>query len=187
MSFRDEYRLEHCGSTARDGLSEARPPSLMPGPRLNHISEPPEPGFPSVETSPNESPALAGWQLDDAVNVRGIDVVGFARGPVNQFTAPTAARIQIEHLFDIPAIKDLGVEAPGVVMRRRVWLFHLEPVQRTSVIEMIFGERPRHALDADDPRAVGKPPTKYIPCFPWNCTLPSALGSYLGFIQPDSE
>lgn len=90
------------------------------------------------------------------MNVRGIDVVGFARGPVNQFTAPTAARIQIEHLFDIPAIKDLGVEAPGVVMRRRVWLFHLEPVQRTSVIEMIFGERPRHALDADDPRAVGK-------------------------------
>ena len=114
MCFRGEYRLEHCGSTARDGLSEARPPSLMPGPRLDDISEPPEPGFPSVGTSPNESPALAGWQLDDAVNVRGIDVVGFAREPVNQFTAPTAARIQIEHLFDIAAIKDLRLEAPGV-------------------------------------------------------------------------
>jgi hypothetical protein len=37
-------------------------------------------------------------------------------------------------------------------------LFHLEPVQRASVIQMVFGKRPRQALHADDPRAVGKPP-----------------------------
>ncbi len=72
---------------------------------------------------------------------------------MNELAMPTAVWIQVEHLFDIAAIEDLGVEAPGVVMRRGVRLFHPEPVQRASVIQMIFGERSRHPLDADDPRA----------------------------------
>jgi len=126
----------------------------MPGPELNRVSEPPEPGLACVGTCADERPALTRRQLDDAVNVRGIDVVGFARESVNQFAMPTAVWIQVEHLFDIAAIEDLGVKTPGVIMRRRVRLFHLEPVQRASVIQMIFGKSPRHALDADDPRAV---------------------------------
>lgn len=100
----------------------------MPGPGLNHVSEPPELGFPCVGTCTNECPAFARRQLDDAVNVRGIDMVGFARESVNQLAVPTAARIQVEHFFDIAAIKDLGVEAPGVIMWGRMRLFHLEPV-----------------------------------------------------------
>lgn len=127
----------------------------MPGPGLNDVSEPPEPGFPRVGTGADERPALAGWQLDDAVNVRGVDMVGFAPDAVDELAVPTAVWIQVEHLFDISAIKDLGLEAPGVVMRRRVRLFHPEPVQRASVIQMIFGKGSRHALDADDPRTVG--------------------------------
>ncbi len=127
----------------------------MPGPGLNRISEPPEPGFPRMRSGSNQCPALAGWQLDDAVNVRGIDMVGFARKPVNEFAVPTAVRIQVEHLFDIAAMEDLGIETPGVIVRRGVRLFHLEPVQRASVIQMVLGESPRHPLDADDPRAVG--------------------------------
>jgi hypothetical protein len=100
----------------------------MPGPGLNPISEPPEPGFPRMGACSSEGPAFAGRQLDDAVNVRSVDMVGFARESVNQFAVPTAVWIQVEHLFDIADIKDLGVEAPGVIMRRRVRLFHLEPM-----------------------------------------------------------
>ena len=125
----------------------------MPGPGLNDVSEPPEPGFPRMWTSTNERPAFACWQLDDAVNVRGVDMIGFARKPVNELAVPTAVWIQVEHLFDIATIEDLGVETPGVIMRRGVRLFHLEPVQRASVIKMVFDERPRHSLNADDPRA----------------------------------
>ena len=127
----------------------------MPAPRLNPVSKPPEPGFSRVGTCTNKCPAFARRQFDDPVNVRGIDMIGFAGKPVDQLAVPTAVWIQVEHLFDIAAIKDLRLEAPGVVMRRRMRLFHLEPVQCTSVIQMIFGEGPRHALDADDPRAVG--------------------------------
>lgn len=109
-------------------------------------------------TSTNERPALAGRQLDDAVNVSGIDMVDLAGDAVNQFAVPTAVWIQVEHLFDIVTVEDIGVETPGMIMRRRMRLFHLEPVQRASVIQMVFGKRPRHALHTDDPRAVGKPP-----------------------------
>ncbi|MDD1449691.1 hypothetical protein NHF48_000205 [Sphingomonas sp. H160509] len=87
--------------------------------------------------------------------MRSVDMVGFARESVNQFAVPTAVWIQVEHLFDIAAIKDLGVEAPGVIMRGRMRLFHLEPVQCASVIQMVFGKSPRHSLNADDPRAFG--------------------------------
>lgn len=127
----------------------------MPGPGPNPVPEPPEPGFPRVGTSTNERPALTRWQLDDAVNVRGVDMVGFAGKPVNAFAVPTATWIEMEHLFDIPTIEDLGVKTPGVVMRGGVRLFHLEPVQCASVIQMVFGKGSRHALDADDPRTVG--------------------------------
>ena len=127
----------------------------MPGPGLNRVSEPPKPGLACVGTCADERPALTRRQLHDAVNVRSVDMVGFARESVNQFAVPTAVWIQVEHLFDIAAIKDLGVEAPGVIMRGGVRLFHLKPVQRASVIQMIFGECPRHALDADDPRTFG--------------------------------
>lgn len=125
----------------------------MPGPGLNRVSEPPEPGFPRVGTCTNERPAFACWQLDDAVNVSGVDMVGFARDAMNQFAVPTAARIQVEHLFDIAAIENLGVKTPGVIMWGRVRLFHLEPVQCASVIKMVFGKRPRQSLNADDLRA----------------------------------
>ncbi|MES3084743.1 hypothetical protein [Sphingomonas faeni] len=74
--------------------------------------------------------------------MRGIDMVGFAGKPVNKPAVPTTARIQVEHLFDIAAIEDLGVEAPGVIMRGRMRLFHLEPVQCASVIQMVFGKSP---------------------------------------------
>ncbi len=127
----------------------------MPGSGLNHVPEPPEPGFPRVGTCTNKRPAFTRRQLDNAVNVCGIDMVGFARDAMNQFAVPTAARIQMEHLFDIAAIEDLGVETPGVIMWGRVRLFHLEPVQCASVIQMVFGESPRHPLDTDDPRTVG--------------------------------
>ncbi len=127
----------------------------MPGPGLNHVSEPPEPSFPRVGACTNKGPAFTRRQLDDAVNVRGIDMVGLTGKPVNEFAVPTAARIQMEHLFDIAAIEDLGVETPGVIMGRRMRLFHLEPVQRASVIQMVFGESPRHPLDADNPHAFG--------------------------------
>ena len=127
----------------------------MPRPGLNPVSEPPEPSFPGVVTCTNEGPTFTRRQFDDAVNVRGVDMVGFARESVNQFAVPTAVWIQVEHLFDIAAIKDLGVEAPGVIMRGHMRLFHLEPVQCASVIQMVFGERPRHALYADDPRTFG--------------------------------
>ena len=127
----------------------------MPRPGLNPVSEPPEPSFPGVVTCTNEGPTFTRRQFDDAVNVRGVDMVGFARDAVDEFAMPTAARIQVEHLFDIAAIEDLRLETPRVIMRRGVRLFHLEPVQRAAVVEMIFGERPRHALNADDPRAFG--------------------------------
>jgi len=127
----------------------------MPGPGLNHVSEPPEPGFPRVGTCTNKGPAFTRRQLDDAVNVRSVDMVGFARESVDELAVPTAVWIQVEHLFDIAAIKDLSVEAPGVIMRGRMRLFHLEPVQCASVIQMVFGKSPRHPLDVDDPRAVG--------------------------------
>ena len=126
----------------------------MPGPGLNRVSETPEPGLACVGTCADERPALTRRQLHDAVNVRSVDMVGFARESVNQFAVPTAVWIQVEHLFNISAIENLGVETPGVVMRRRVRFFHLEPVQCASVIQMVFSECPRHTLDADDPRAV---------------------------------
>ncbi|TCP66202.1 hypothetical protein C8J43_10699 [Sphingomonas sp. PP-CE-1G-424] len=125
----------------------------MPGPGLYRVSEPPEPGFPRVGTCTSERPAFACWQLDDAVNVSGVDMIGFAGKPANEFAVPTAVRIQVEHFFDIATIEDLGVETPGMIMRRRVRLFHIEPVQCASVIKMVFGKRPRHSLNADDPRA----------------------------------
>jgi len=127
----------------------------MPGPGLNRVSETPEPGLACVGTCADERPALTRRQLHDAVNVRSVDMVGFARETVNQFAVPTAVWIQVEHLFDIAAIKDLGVEAPGVIIRGRMRLFHLEPVQCASVIQMVFGKSPRHSLNADDPRAFG--------------------------------
>jgi len=127
----------------------------MPCPGLNDVSEPPEPGFARVGTCTNERPAFARRQLDNAVNVRSVDMVGFTGKPVNELAMPTPAWIQVEHLFDISAIENLGVKTPGVIMRRSVRFFHLEPVQRASVIQMVFGERPRHAFDADDPHAVG--------------------------------
>ena len=74
---------------------------------------------------------------------------------VDELAMPRSVWVPIEHLFDIAVIEDLGVEAPGVIMRRRMRLFHLEPVQCASVMQMVFGKSPRHTLDADDPRAVG--------------------------------
>jgi hypothetical protein len=154
MPFPGQRRPERRGGLAhRDGLSVARPSALMPGPGLDDVSEPPEPGFARVWTRTNTGPAFTRRQFDDAVNVRGIDKVGFARDAVDELAVPTTAWIQVEHLFDIAAIEDLGIETPGVIMRCGVRLFHLEPVQRASVIQMVFNERPRHALDADDTRA----------------------------------
>ena len=86
----------------------------MPGPGLNRVSETLEPGLACVGTCADERPALTRRQLHDAVNVRSVDMVGFARESVNQFAVPTAVWIQVEHLFDIAAIKDLRLEAPGV-------------------------------------------------------------------------
>jgi hypothetical protein len=127
----------------------------MPGPGLNRVSETPEPGLACVGTCADERPAFARRQLDDAVNVRSVDVVGFAKDAVDELAVPTAVWIQVEHLLDIASINDLGVEAPGVIMGGRMRLFHLEPVQCASVIQMVFGKSPRHSLNADDPRAFG--------------------------------
>lgn len=127
----------------------------MPGSGVNRVPEPPELGFPRVGTCTNDRPAFTRRQLDNAMNVRRVDMVGLTGDAVDEFAVPTSARIQVEHLFDIAAIEDLGVETPGVIMRRRVRLFHLEPVQCASVIQMVFGKSPRHPLDANDPRAVG--------------------------------
>ena len=85
----------------------------MPGPGLNRVSETPEPGFPRVGTCTNERPAFARRQLGDAVNVRGIDMIGFAGKPVDQLAVPTAVWIQVEHLFDIAAIEDLVSKLQG--------------------------------------------------------------------------
>ena len=85
-------------------------------------------------TSTNERAAFTCRKLDNAVNVRGIDIVGFARDAVDELAVPTPARIHVKHLFDISAIDDLGIETTGVIMRGGVRLFHLEPVQRASVI-----------------------------------------------------
>ena len=81
----------------------------MPGPGLNRVSKTPEPGLARVETSTNKCPAFARRQFDDPVNVRGIDMIGFAGKPVNAFAVPTAVWIQVEHPFDIAAIEDFGV------------------------------------------------------------------------------
>jgi len=100
----------------------------MPSPGLDRVAELPEPGFPRVGTCTNEGQAFARRQLGDAVNVRSVDVVGLARDAVDELAVPTAARIQVEHLLDIAAIENRGVKTPRVIMRRRVRLFHLEPV-----------------------------------------------------------
>jgi hypothetical protein len=65
----------------------------------------------------NERPTFTRRQLDDAMNVRGVDRVGFARNAVNELAVPTAVWIQVEHRFDIAAIEDFGVETSGVIMR----------------------------------------------------------------------
>jgi len=127
----------------------------MPSPGLDRIAKPPDPCFPRVGTCTNKRPTLARCQLDDAVNLHGVDVLGLTWNSVNELAVPTAVWIQVDHLFDIAAIDDFGVETPGVIMRRGVRLFHLEPVQRASVIQIVSGERPQHSLDADDPRAFG--------------------------------
>ena len=89
----------------------------MPGPGLNRVSETPEPGLACVGTCADERPALTRRQLHDAVNVRSVDRVGFARNAVNELAVPTAVWIQVEHRFDIAAIEDFGVETSGVIMR----------------------------------------------------------------------
>ena len=89
----------------------------MPSPGLDRVAEPPEPGFTRVGTHTNKGPAFTRRQLDDAVNVRGIDMVGFARDAVDEFAVPTAVWIQVEHRFDIAAIKNFGVETSRVIMR----------------------------------------------------------------------
>ena len=62
----------------------------MPRPGLNRVSETPEPGLACVVTCTNEGPAFTRRQLDDAVNVRGIDMVGFARDAADQLAVPRA-------------------------------------------------------------------------------------------------
>lgn len=65
----------------------------MPSPGLDRVSEPPEPGCPRVGTCTNERPAFTRWELDNAVNVRGIDMVGFARDAMDELAVPTPGRI----------------------------------------------------------------------------------------------
>jgi len=65
----------------------------------------------------NERPTFTRRQLDDAVNVRGVDRVGFVRNAVNELAVPTAVWIQVERRLDIAAIEDSGVETSGVIMR----------------------------------------------------------------------
>ena len=62
----------------------------MPSPGLDRVSEPPEPGFTRVGTCMNDRPTFTLRQLDNAVNVRGVGMVGFARDAVNQFAVATA-------------------------------------------------------------------------------------------------
>lgn len=68
---------------------------------------------------------------------------------VGQLAAPSAAGQHMENLFDVASGKYLRFEAPGVVVRIGMRFAHPEAVQRPAIVEMVFRERARHALDAD--------------------------------------
>jgi hypothetical protein len=125
----------------------------MPGTRLNRVSEPPEPCFPRRGTGTDKRPAFPCRQLDDAVDMRSVDMIPLAGDAVHELAMPAPARTQMKHFIDIAAFEDFGLEPPRMVVRCGVRLLGFEPVKRTPVVKMIFGESPRHAFDPDDPRA----------------------------------
>jgi len=65
----------------------------------------------------DKRPTFTRRQLDDAVNVRSVDRVGFTRNAMNELAVPTAVWIQVEHRFDIASAKNFGVETSRVIMR----------------------------------------------------------------------
>lgn len=64
-----------------------------------------------------------------------------------------AVRVEREHPLDIPSVEDSCLEREGVIVRIRVRLLSLKALQRALVVQMVFAERLRHALDVDDPEA----------------------------------
>jgi hypothetical protein len=107
-----------------------RPFPLVPGTRLNRVTKPPEPGLAFVGSGTNERPAFACWQLDDAVNMRSVDMISLAGNAVHKLAVPAPAGIQMEHFVNIAARKDFGLEPLGMVVRCGVRLLDLGPVQR---------------------------------------------------------
>jgi len=107
-----------------------------------------------MRTGTNERPAFPQRQRHDPVNVPCLDPVSRARLPLDACASPAPVRMESEDLFDISTRQDGGLERPRMVMRICMRLRSYEPVQCSAVVEMVFDERWRHSLDANDRRAL---------------------------------
>jgi len=98
----------------------------------------------------NQRPALASTQFHNAVDMSGIDPVALPDQAMEAFAMPATIRPDVEYLLHVAALEDLSLKRPGVIVRIRMGFLEPEAVQHPTIIEMVFGERPRHAFDPND-------------------------------------
>ncbi len=125
----------------------------VPGAVLHRLAKAPEAGRALVRTGANKRPALPRRQGYDAVDVGRHDLICRTLRPLRDHAAPASVGTDREEFLDIAARQDFRPEGPGMVVRRSGRLGPRETMQGTPVVEMVFHERRRHALDAHDDAA----------------------------------
>lgn len=99
-----------------------------------------------------QGPALASRQRHNAMDVGGIDQVVLFDLAMQAFAVAGAIRPDEEYLLHVAALENLSLERPGVIARIRMGFLAPEAADHPTIIETVFGERPRNAFDPNDRR-----------------------------------
>jgi hypothetical protein len=126
------------------------PSTLVPSARPNAVTKPPESRVPFVRAGPDQRPAFAARQRDDAVDVFSRDPVRRTGIAMHDLATPPAAIRRVEHLFRIATIDYRGFERPRVIMWVSVGFLPAKAMERSAVRQMIFCKCRRHSLDANN-------------------------------------
>ncbi len=95
---------------------------------MSHVAKAPEAGDTFMLACAHQRPAFASRQLHDAVDVGGIDQIALSDLTMQAFAMPGAIRPDVEYLLHIAALKNLGLERPGVIVRIRMGFLEPEAV-----------------------------------------------------------
>jgi hypothetical protein len=146
----------------------------VPRPGTSHVAKAPEAGDTFVPARAYQRPAFASRQFHNAMDVGGIDQIALPDLAMQAFAMPGGIRPDVEYLLHVTALKNLSLKRPGVIVRIRMGFLEPEAVEHPTIIEMVFGERPRHAFDPND-RGTGRDMVSRRTRYPQRHTEPLAV------------